>query len=149
MSRIEADQGKYSLNIPYPAWARDNLNSPELDFENWKELQRWADGFNRETISFASTSGTAVATGTSSIAIVRFGGQPTVVGAVEDQFTTAGEIDVYRNGVVFASAVALPTGKDSFVLGIYDEPHLPLDVIHFDVTDAGVGGVGLVVEVWY
>lgn len=33
---------KYSLRIPYPAWSPDVVDDGR-DFENWKELQRWAD----------------------------------------------------------------------------------------------------------
>jgi len=35
---------KDNLHIPYPSWAKDrDVNGGDLDFENWKELQRWAD----------------------------------------------------------------------------------------------------------
>lgn len=34
---------KDSLNIPYPAWAKDGEVRDDRDFENWKELMRWAD----------------------------------------------------------------------------------------------------------
>lgn len=36
------------LHIPYPSWAKDGqVEDGDLDFENWKELQRWADRFMR------------------------------------------------------------------------------------------------------
>lgn len=41
---------KCSLNIPFPSWARDTANNPSSDFENWKELQRWADRLITECI---------------------------------------------------------------------------------------------------
>lgn len=44
----EAD--RCSLNIPFPSWARDDSNRPESDFENWKELSRWADHLLRECL---------------------------------------------------------------------------------------------------
>ena len=42
----EAD--RCSLNIPFPSWARDNPNTPELDYQNWLEVMRWADRYHRE-----------------------------------------------------------------------------------------------------
>lgn len=33
------------LKIPYPSWAKDGELDDGRDFENWKELQRWADDF--------------------------------------------------------------------------------------------------------
>ena len=42
----EAD--RCSLNVPFPYWARDNPNQPELDSQNWLEVMRWADRYHRE-----------------------------------------------------------------------------------------------------
>lgn len=30
------------LHIPHPTWARDNPDTPDLDAENWREVERWA-----------------------------------------------------------------------------------------------------------
>ena len=44
------------LKIPFPSWARDNKDKPEQDFENWKEVQRWADDFYQNCMPEPSTS---------------------------------------------------------------------------------------------
>lgn len=39
---------KDNLKVPYPNWAKDGgVDGGDRDFENWKELQRWADRFLR------------------------------------------------------------------------------------------------------
>lgn len=34
---------QYGLHIPFPSWAKEGEVQDDRDFENWKELQRWAD----------------------------------------------------------------------------------------------------------
>lgn len=138
---------KYSLNIPFPNWARDDPDQPELDAENWKELQRWADRFNREVITIGSPS-TSLTVETSPEVPVRFGGEKVEAVIQFPSLTTAGEIDLIHNGTVFATET-LTTATTQLRVGPYDEPFLPLDTVGWDLTDAGSADDGvLIVSFW-
>lgn len=52
---------KCSLHLPFILWSRDSEEGPVRDFENWKELQRWADRLVSECIPEAITNNTGTA----------------------------------------------------------------------------------------
>ena len=55
---------KDSLHIPYPSWAKDrDTDGGDLDFENWKELQRWADRLTFNNFLIIDVGDGAVPTG--------------------------------------------------------------------------------------
>lgn len=132
---------KYSLRIPFPNWARDDPDSPELDAENWKELQRWADRFNREVIVIGSPS-SSLTVETSPELPVRYGGEKIEAVIQLPSLSTAGEVDLIHNGTVFATET-LPTATTQLMVGPYTEPFLPLDTVGWDLVDVGSGDEGI------
>jgi len=103
----------------------------------------------RETVTFHPEPGAAVTAQMSDAVPVRRGGQPIVLVQLTSAFTTAGEMDLFRNGSVVAT-LTLSTGSTQINLG---RPGLveydTLDTVQIEVTDAGAGGVGMLVDLWF
>lgn len=101
----------------------------------------------RETVHFEQVDDAVVENQSRNVP-VRIGGQPRIVAQVSANFTTAGELTLYRNGTSVGT-FTLATGQAQHESGLFRVSYSPLDTVAVEVSDAGEGGEGLVVEVWF
>ena len=112
----EAD--RCSLNIPFPSWARDNPDSPDLDYQNWLEVMRWADRYHREKCGGGGGTMTidlgeaAPFTGYTRIFHIREAGDLTVVvGRLDIAGTTDTVAEVVMDGSSDPTPLTIPANE--------------------------------------
>ena len=147
----EAD--RCSLNIPFPSWARDNPNQPDLDYQNWLELMRWADRYHREqcggggsapvTIDFGELG---VVTGYSRITYPMIDGDlGDLVGAlsVVGSTDTIAEVLHYDGSITSQVGTITIPANELYALATIDAGFTATDGWQMRVTQAGTGAYGL------
>lgn len=103
---------KFSLKIPYLSWAKDsNIKGGDLDFENWKELQRWADRLEMGALPVIDFGDDVVMTGYSKEFWVENAGTlATVTGTLSVAGSTDTVTEILRSGYTVGT-LTIPAGE--------------------------------------
>lgn len=112
---------KDSLHIPYPSWAKDGDVDDDRDFENWKELQRWADrlpsGGAGGAMVIDAGDGAVITGYTKAFYITHAGTLSFVVGTLSSAGSTDTVVDIIHNGYTIGTLI-IPAGELSATLDL-------------------------------
>ena len=138
----EADRN--SLHIPFPSWARDDSDRPELDYENWKELSRWASRLGSSTLGIIDMGDSAVSIGFSKafwpLMTTTLETVTGTLSAADDISDTVGAVMI--NGIQVAE-VTIPAGEIKSPVTSVNAGMTINDFWQMNVTGTGSGALAL------